>query len=453
MRSLPIEPTGLRIVLGGGLPVLARGPDLEESATILIRGGPGVGKTVLATHVASSVAGILDCDVAFGCIELLPSELAAQHESFQRPVVERVISAPFESFERRKGEHLFFAASLAREEVGENDLIPAIEQLLEVVTARGGNPRVLVLDSLLAGAATPFPRALADELSKMANVRGLVLILIEESAHDETSALCFVMDVVLELGARGWNSERSLVARKNRLGPCEPGPHTLLLQRTLGVQIVPSFTTYLRSWMLDELRPTSRQLRSRAQDSLLALDSDQRLVVVRGNVRREVILAAIGLALSIGPRLLVADLREEFSRRSFDNVIHLGGVRWRGDLGELLYQISSEVLRCKDKGGSVDALIVGDFGDVVNPSSADLQARNGFVEFCRRIELMVVFVDTSGSPSAFEGDADATLVVQPNGTATWILRRKREPVEIPSVELQAMRARASEIVVIGNIFR
>ncbi len=70
-------------ILGGGVRLLRRvsGSD-TESATILIRGGPGTGKSVLATEWAVQVAHSLKADVLYVCTEILPTEVIVQHLGF-----------------------------------------------------------------------------------------------------------------------------------------------------------------------------------------------------------------------------------------------------------------------------------------------------------------------------------------------------------------------------------
>jgi len=68
---------GLDLMIGGPIPMVARHGDTPQTS-ILIRGEAGTGKTVLATHLASLFAAQFGADAVYACIELLPSELAAQ---------------------------------------------------------------------------------------------------------------------------------------------------------------------------------------------------------------------------------------------------------------------------------------------------------------------------------------------------------------------------------------
>ena len=61
----------------GGWCLVERLPG-KESATVLLRGGPGTGKTLLAVDVALALAGAPTGDVLVACVELLPSEFVAQ---------------------------------------------------------------------------------------------------------------------------------------------------------------------------------------------------------------------------------------------------------------------------------------------------------------------------------------------------------------------------------------
>jgi hypothetical protein len=90
---------GLDVVLGGGWRLVEKLPGnasdfsrpARESSTIIIRGGPGAGKTLFSIDVARVLAQALKGDVVVGCVELLPSEYLAQVQS-ARP---ELVTAPF----------------------------------------------------------------------------------------------------------------------------------------------------------------------------------------------------------------------------------------------------------------------------------------------------------------------------------------------------------------------
>ena len=261
-RTIPVDIDGLNLLLGGGIPVLKRHEDFGESATLLVRGPPGSGKTILGVQLAGSLARSLGCDVAYGCVELLPSELAAQHAGIKKAEVdERVIMAPFTQQEPRGKECRIFAEMLDIGSSGEevSKLGDAIEHVLIVIERAGGKPGVLVIDSLSDGynlGATKAPRELADALCKMAARRGMVLILLEEIVESRPSAWSFATDIVLQLSASeevaalrlSDSYERRLAVAKNRLGPAEPGVHRYWIQPNWGIHVLPAPRAYLSSW-------------------------------------------------------------------------------------------------------------------------------------------------------------------------------------------------------------
>lgn len=177
-RTVRVDIDGLNLILGGGVPVLKRHPEFAgESATLLVRGPPGAGKTVLGVQLAGSIARNVDAgvvhDVAYACVELLPSELEAQHAGIKRPEVnERVVVAPFVAGPRAATECRIFAEMLDIGKDGEevDKLGEALEHVLAAIRERGGAPKVLVIDSLSDGyhLGSFVPRELADALCKMA---------------------------------------------------------------------------------------------------------------------------------------------------------------------------------------------------------------------------------------------------------------------------------------------
>ena len=261
-RTIPVDIDGLNLLLGGGIPVLKRHENFGESATLLVRGPPGSGKTILGVQLAGSLARSLGCDVAYGCVELLPSELAAQHAGIKKAEVEeRVIMAPFTKQEPGRKECRIFAEMLDIGSSGEevSKLGDAIEHVLIVIERAGGKPGVLVIDSLSDGynlGATKAPRELADALCKMAARRGMVLILLEEIVESRPSAWSFATDIVLQLSASeevaalrlSDSYERRLGVAKNRLGPSEAGVHRYLILPKWGVSVLPAPRAYLSKW-------------------------------------------------------------------------------------------------------------------------------------------------------------------------------------------------------------
>ncbi len=80
IRTVPTGDIGFDVILGGGWRLIERLPG-RESATVVLRGGPGTGKTLLSVDVALALAGALDGDVVVACVELLPTEYVAQIEA------------------------------------------------------------------------------------------------------------------------------------------------------------------------------------------------------------------------------------------------------------------------------------------------------------------------------------------------------------------------------------
>jgi KaiC/GvpD/RAD55 family RecA-like ATPase len=262
-RLVPLDIPGLDLPLGGGLWTVPRIQGVPESTTVLVRGAPGVGKTVFGSQLAGSVARALGGDVAYGCIELLPVEFQAQHAGLRREDVdEEVVVPPFKKGKPSKKEKgcRFFAGLLDLGAAGDEQsrLGPAVDALLHQVEQVGGRPRVLVIDSLsdgynLGGSA---PRQLADALCKLAAERGLVLILLEEAADIRPSVWSFAVDVVLELKLSEEDSvagmtvtlDRWLTVIKNRFGPSDAGPHRFSMSPGAGVSVTPRPLAYLVNW-------------------------------------------------------------------------------------------------------------------------------------------------------------------------------------------------------------
>lgn len=270
IQRLTTGDVGLDLVLGGGIATLSRAADLGASAAVLIRGGPGAGKTVLGTQLALVLADQRSADVAYACVELLPTELEAQLESIWSSVgkgprrVSRLLARatadgiqipPFSASATTTGAQLF-ASTLQLPADGELEAMGgAIEELLAAIEDAGGEPSVLVVDSLARGyRLADAPRDFADALVKMAVARGLVLILLEEGVAGGFTEWAYAMDTVVELehvdrsATAAAQLERRLWVTKNRFGPSTPGPHRFSVLQGDGVRVFPSEVTYATPW-------------------------------------------------------------------------------------------------------------------------------------------------------------------------------------------------------------
>ncbi|MFO0603726.1 MAG: hypothetical protein U0324_11160 [Polyangiales bacterium] len=258
---------GLAMVLGGGVSLLKRTPNAAPSGTLLIRGAPGAGKSLLGLHVAVGVADALGGDVCCACVEILPVELHAQAAPFG--LSERFVEAPFPPPPgEASGRARIFAGLLdlgARPQEQEN-LGAALSALIGAAGRGGAKPRVLVIDSLsdgygLGGSA---PRDLADAVCKLAGELGLYVILLEEAVAAKPTVWSFAVDAVFELAVLEDDARdpaRTLVDRrlrviKNRFGEADASVHRLAVSPG-EFRVLPWPSSYLRADFLATGRPSA----------------------------------------------------------------------------------------------------------------------------------------------------------------------------------------------------
>lgn len=270
VRTVPSGSVGLDLVLGGGVRVLHRiAGTSAESATILVRGGPGAGKSVLATDTALRMARALGGDVLYVCIEILPSEVIAQRMGFDGFDPTTVIDlANAEARKVNTADPTLVVGMTAMEmgppeEGGAPDLGQMILDLLRISHDRGCKPLVVVVDSLTDGynLGGSVPRPVVDGVCKLAVEQGWVLVLVEETVNDDASPWSFAVDTVISLEVTEAGRREARVT-KHRFGPCQPGPHRLLVERE-GVRVLPCFAAY-RNAVRDLALPepaTNRSLR------------------------------------------------------------------------------------------------------------------------------------------------------------------------------------------------
>jgi hypothetical protein len=311
VRTVRTGSVGLDLALAGGMRFVRRSHDGRgESAIVLIRGGPGTGKSVLAQDLALRLAREAAGDVLYYCVEVLPSEVLAQRAGFEGFDPRAVVDLSREG--HRSAEITGPGLALGMRDVptdedGVPDVGGGLLDLVRIAATRGFEPRVVVVDCLSDGyeLAQLAPRPTVDGLCKLAIEQGWVLILVEECTDDTPSPWAFAVDTVLWLRLAPVPSpaqwRRELVVTKNRFGGCEPGPHRLLIQSDR-VRVVPPFAAY-RNAARDLVLPEPATNRSLAvpgvpehKRELFAIPDGQGccLVVHAPEVRQDILYTLTG---------------------------------------------------------------------------------------------------------------------------------------------------------------
>jgi KaiC/GvpD/RAD55 family RecA-like ATPase len=255
-HELDLRIPGLKTSLGGPLRLIERMPN-QASTSVLVRGGPGTGKTSLALHIAVDAADRLGGDVLFASVEMVPEELRALYDGT--------------TGERRLGRHVIdlarpTQATMALDpsspvvwfgnldvlEREGSDVYAALEnsfvELLGATRSKPSRPlRAVVVDGLSDGygLGSRAPRSLADGLVKFAAQEGLVLLLVEETNSPDVTHWSFAVDVSLfvmnETGLPP--GARELRVEKSRYSAASVGPHLYLMDGD-GPRIAPHPSAY-----------------------------------------------------------------------------------------------------------------------------------------------------------------------------------------------------------------
>ena len=238
IRIVPTGDIGFDVILGGGWRLIERVPQ-RESATVVLRGGPGTGKTLLSVDVALAIAKALNGDVVVACVEILPSEYLAQIEAGRSELVLKwrdgpaaqdtpVVILPTTTQVVYSTSPRIFCGLLPELNDVEPDLVAALESMQKEVLTLNGKPKVFVVDSLIAsyGLGPSSPRQNVDAVMKFAAREGLALVLCEEATNDTPSAWEFAADTVLAL-EHDRAGDRKIFVQKHRYGASATGVHQL----------------------------------------------------------------------------------------------------------------------------------------------------------------------------------------------------------------------------------
>ncbi len=252
-KVLPLGDRGLDLVLSGGLRWVERVAGVA-GASILVRGPAGSGKTLMGVTLARALARQLGGPVAYGCVELLPTELEAQVRSLFPADGDLVVRhSPFDA-EVSSGAVSILASLL--ELGGDPDQLgEALDRMWADVGALGVTPKVVVIDSLIEGygIGSNVSREFADAICKLTARWGVALILLEECGSTKASPWAYAVDTVIELETEGDEGaaktpERWLRVPKHRFGPSDIGPHRFVIQSGIGIAAYPRASTWLEPW-------------------------------------------------------------------------------------------------------------------------------------------------------------------------------------------------------------
>lgn len=249
IRVVPTGDLGLDVLLGGGWRLVKRFEE-RESATVVVRGGSGVGKTLVSIQVALELASALGGDVAVGCVEILPTEYIAQLQS-ARPSLALDHMAMLPARATSDAGPRVYVGLLPDVDPDRPDLVEGLEKLERQVAEAGGKPVVFVVDSLMEGygIGASAQRIDVDDVMKFAANYGYGLILCEEVDADGSSPWMFAADTVLQLGVEARARGRWIEVRKHRFGPSATGRHDLELGARPDPEVFPAITAWLPPWI------------------------------------------------------------------------------------------------------------------------------------------------------------------------------------------------------------
>jgi KaiC/GvpD/RAD55 family RecA-like ATPase len=214
----------------GGLPLTGKAEAVAPTTSILVRGGPGVGKTTLAVGLAHGIARHLDGAVLYLATEFVPAEI-----QFKGKVLGVDDVMPWERLQDAKTgsvvvQHLAAEPeSNARAPMALNTR--AIEAVWRLIEQSGNRIRAAVIDAMTPSLDHANPSGLRDDVLTLVQAlesMGVSPVLVQEEAI-ELDWLAYVVDVVFELGyfedPDTGELHRKLTLTKSRYSMSLAGPH------------------------------------------------------------------------------------------------------------------------------------------------------------------------------------------------------------------------------------
>jgi KaiC/GvpD/RAD55 family RecA-like ATPase len=457
IRTVPAGDLGLDVLLAGGFRLVRRFQE-KESATVLVRGGAGAGKTLLGLHAALELAKALGGDLAIGCVEILPSELVAQMRS-ARPDVDEgriaVLPAPLASGPSPR----IYCGLLTELDPETPDLVASLEALGRDVTAAGGKAAVFMVDSLIEGygLGASAPRAGADAVMKFAAQGGHGLVLCEETHGTGPSPWIFAVDTVFELGVEPRERGRWIEVRKHRFGASVSGRHELDLGTGARPMVFPEPHAWVARDLRDVLQKHGWEQQARAGLPALVWESplssghdlllDGAFVVIAGvaGVARSLAYAlrpagppSVDLVIELDPLIVREDSPVDGSSQNNARVCHLPTVH--GPARALRMLVEQFARSFDQRRPGVRRVIVGDLQSVLAAPDALtwVEAVRVFaslvIESRWGIPVTAYTSGTAGSSahafSILSTHADLKIISIDPTVATAVQRWRRSPVSL-----------------------
>jgi KaiC/GvpD/RAD55 family RecA-like ATPase len=224
-----------------GLPLVPKSRDALPTTSIVVRGGPGVGKTTLAMALALTVARENRGAVVYLSTEIAPVDARTKATDLGVSP-ERVGSVKSATAEHEVLVDHLAAGQEAGLDTPEERTEASLRRIWERVLEATVPVAAVVVDSFLfvgAGGDKALRAAVMDLIVAL-EARGVCPILVEEAPAPEADWLGYLVDLIFELE---WAVDPDLGARYRRLGvpksrfvEARPGPHDY--GRTHGLVVV-----------------------------------------------------------------------------------------------------------------------------------------------------------------------------------------------------------------------
>ncbi|MFO0599582.1 MAG: ATPase domain-containing protein [Myxococcaceae bacterium] len=211
-----------------GMPLVVKGSSSRPTTSVLIRGGPGTGKTTLGLGIAHGIAATISAPVLYVGTEFVSTEVAFKLKALELPPPSLPSNPPQKA--STFVEHLLNEDADFEPKSTTDRRRSTVDRVWELSETTGNRCSAIVLDALIAPDKQGDESTFRDEMLGLIQAlesKGVSIVIIQEDSS-ESEWLSFLVDVVINITFGPTHQGpliRKLLLPKSRFANSHIGPH------------------------------------------------------------------------------------------------------------------------------------------------------------------------------------------------------------------------------------